>query len=166
MTNGMSVLEHPDAATLEKLHHGELSYKETARLNLHKRECGECRGAYDDIALAAEVSLEASPEQIKFCEELIGRHRRLAAEELRFSSTAHGAGRVMSRHAAIRATQGRALARELEDKGIQVRSRGKRTLGEEAPEAYKDIHQVVNVVDSTGIASKVARMRPLGVIKG
>ncbi|NQT27613.1 RtcB family protein [candidate division KSB1 bacterium] len=83
-----------------------------------------------------------------------------------FGSTCHGAGRVMSRHAAIRATKGRALARELEDKGIHVRSRGKRTLAEETPEAYKDIHQVVNVVDSAGIASKVARMRPLGVIKG
>ena len=88
------------------------------------------------------------------------------AMEETFGSTCHGAGRVMSRHAAIRATQGRALARELEDKGIQVRSRSKRTLAEEAPEAYKDIHQVVNVVDSAGIASKVARMRPLGVIKG
>lgn len=88
------------------------------------------------------------------------------AMEETFGSTCHGAGRVMSRHAAIRATQGRTLARELEDKGIQVRSRGRRTLAEEAPEAYKNIHQIVNVVDSAGIACKVARMRPLGVIKG
>jgi tRNA-splicing ligase RtcB len=83
-----------------------------------------------------------------------------------FGSTCHGAGRVMSRHAAIRATQGRPLRDELERQGIIVRSRGRTTLQEEAPEAYKDIHRVVDIVHRAGLSRKVARMRPLGVVKG
>ena len=83
-----------------------------------------------------------------------------------FGSTCHGAGRMMSRHAAIRATEGREIAKELEDKGITVRSSGKLTLKEEAPEAYKDIHHVVEVVHQAGISTKVAKMKPLVVVKG
>ena len=88
------------------------------------------------------------------------------AMEESFGSTCHGAGRVMSRHAAIRKTKGRAIDRELGDRGIQVRSRSWKTLHEEVPEAYKDIDKVVNVVHGAGISRKVARMRPLGVVKG
>ena len=62
--------------------------------------------------------------------------------------------------------KGRAISRELEDKGIFVLSRGKRTLKEEMPEAYKDVSQVVEVVHEARLAYKVARLRPLGVIKG
>jgi len=83
-----------------------------------------------------------------------------------FGSTCHGAGRVMSRHAAVRKTQGRFLDRELEERGIIVRSRGRRTLQEEASEAYKDIHHVVNIVHHAGLSQKVAKMKPLGVVKG
>lgn len=88
------------------------------------------------------------------------------AMEETFGSTCHGAGRLMSRGAAIRATQGRAIARELGDKGIIVRSVGKKTLQEEVPEAYKDVSDVVEVVHNAGISKRVARMRPLGVVKG
>ncbi|MBN2102799.1 RtcB family protein [bacterium] len=88
------------------------------------------------------------------------------AMEKSLGSTCHGAGRVMSRHAAVRLTQGRMLIRELEDQGIVVRSRGKRTLQEEVSEAYKDITHVVNIVHNAGLSRKVARMRPLGVVKG
>ncbi len=83
-----------------------------------------------------------------------------------FGSTCHGAGRVMSRHQAIRAAKGRAIWRELEDKGIIVRSAGRGTLAEEMSEAYKDISNVVDVVHIAGISKKVARLRPLGVVKG
>jgi len=88
------------------------------------------------------------------------------AMEESFGSTCHGAGRVMSRHAAIKATKGRALDRELEDRGIIVRSRGWKTLHEEASEAYKDINWVVDIVHRAGLSRKVAKMRPLGVVKG
>jgi len=83
-----------------------------------------------------------------------------------FGSCCHGAGRVMSRTQAVKQAKGRAINRELEDKGIVVQSRGKRTLKEEMPEAYKDISQVVEVVQGANLATKVARLRPLGVIKG
>jgi tRNA-splicing ligase RtcB len=83
-----------------------------------------------------------------------------------FGSTCHGAGRVLSRTAAKKAAQGRSLSRELEDKGILVRWTGRSTLAEEMPDAYKDISQVVDVVHGSGISKKVARLRPLAVVKG
>jgi tRNA-splicing ligase RtcB len=83
-----------------------------------------------------------------------------------FGSTCHGAGRVMSRHQAIKRAKGRAIWREMEDKGIIVRSAGRETLAEEMSEAYKDISNVVDVVQNAGISKKVVRLRPIGVIKG
>jgi tRNA-splicing ligase RtcB len=83
-----------------------------------------------------------------------------------FGSSCHGAGRVLSRSKAVKMAKGRAIHRELEDKGIFVQSRGKRTLKEEMPEAYKDVSQVVEVVHEAGLARKVVRLRPLCVIKG
>jgi tRNA-splicing ligase RtcB len=83
-----------------------------------------------------------------------------------FGSTCHGAGRVMSRHKALDATKGRAVHRELEDRGIYVRCASEKTLREEVPEAYKDVDEVVDTVHCAGIGKKVVRMRPLGVIKG
>lgn len=83
-----------------------------------------------------------------------------------FGSTCHGAGRVMSRHQAIKRAKGRAIWREMEDQGIIVRSAGRETLAEEMSEAYKDISNVVDVVHKAGISTKVARLRPMGVVKG
>ncbi len=88
------------------------------------------------------------------------------AMEETFGSTCHGAGRVMSRHQAIRKAKGRAIWREMEDKGIIVKSAGRETLAEEMSEAYKDISNVVDVVHNAGISRKVARLRPMGVVKG
>ncbi len=83
-----------------------------------------------------------------------------------FGRTCHGAGRVMSGRAASRTTKGRSLQRELEDQGIFVRARGRGSLQEEAPEAYKDVNEVVNTAHEAGISRRVARMRPLAVMKG
>jgi len=83
-----------------------------------------------------------------------------------FGSTCHGAGRIMSRHQAIKKAKGRKIWREMEDKGIIVRSAGRETLAEEMSEAYKDVSNVVDVVHRAGISTKVARLRPIGVIKG
>ena len=88
------------------------------------------------------------------------------AMEETFGSTCHGAGRVLSRTAAKKASRGRALQRELEDKGILVRWTGRSTLAEEMPDAYKDISQVVEVVHGAGISKKVAKLRPIAVVKG
>ena len=87
------------------------------------------------------------------------------AEET-FFSTCHGAGRLMSRKAAISACRGRSIAAELEKHGIAVMAAGRSTLAEEAPEAYKNVNDVVRVVHEAGISKRVARMRPIGVIKG
>ena len=83
-----------------------------------------------------------------------------------FGSTCHGAGRVMSRSQALKRARGRAIDRELAAEGIIVRSQGPKTLGEEMPEAYKDVERVVGVMHRAGISPKVARLRPLGVVKG
>ncbi len=83
-----------------------------------------------------------------------------------FGSTCHGAGRVLSRTAAKKAAKGRPLKRELEDKGIYVRWTGRSTMAEEMPDAYKDISHVVNVVHGAGISKKVAKLRPIAVVKG
>jgi len=89
------------------------------------------------------------------------------AMEETFGSTCHGAGRNLSRAAAIDKCRGRNISKELLDKsGIIVMAKGKSTLAEEAPEAYKDVDIVVDVVHNAGISKKIARMTPLGVIKG
>lgn len=83
-----------------------------------------------------------------------------------FGSTCHGAGRVMSRSQAKKAARGRSLSEELRKQGIEVMAKGRSTLAEEMPEAYKDIDRVVQVMHEAGISLKVARLRPIGVIKG
>jgi tRNA-splicing ligase RtcB len=89
----------------------------------------------------------------------------LAMDET-FGSTCHGAGRVRSRSQSKRMTDSAELLKDLERKGIVVMARGKRTIAEEAPDAYKDVDRVVDVVHRAGISKKVARLRPLCVIKG
>ncbi len=83
-----------------------------------------------------------------------------------FGSSCHGAGRVLSRKAAKKAAKGRSVLEELKEKGIVVRYTGRNTLAEEMPDAYKDVTRVVEVVHQAGLARKVARLKPLGLIKG
>jgi tRNA-splicing ligase RtcB len=89
-----------------------------------------------------------------------------AAMEQTFGSTCHGAGRVLSRSQAIKRSKGRSIKRELEDKNIIVMAHGRATLAEEMPEAYKDVSRVVNVMHEAGISLRVAKLKPVGVIKG
>lgn len=83
-----------------------------------------------------------------------------------FGSTCHGAGRLLSRTAAVKAARGRRIDQELRARGVVARATGRDALAEEMPEAYKDVRDVVDVVHRFGISSRVARLRPLGVIKG
>ncbi len=83
-----------------------------------------------------------------------------------FGSTCHGAGRVMSRTAAVKAARGRRIVDELAQAGVVARAAGHQSLAEEMPEAYKDVRDVVRVVDGFGISTRVARLKPLGVVKG
>jgi tRNA-splicing ligase RtcB len=86
--------------------------------------------------------------------------------EQTFGTTCHGAGRAMSRTAALRASHGRRIDEELRDRGVVARAQSWRGLAEEQPQAYKDVDLVVEVVHRAGLSRKVARMRPIGVIKG
>jgi tRNA-splicing ligase RtcB len=84
-----------------------------------------------------------------------------------FGSTCHGAGRLLSRAAAIRAAKGRSIERELEDThGVYVRATGRDSVKEEMPEAYKNVQDVVTVCHNAGISKMVAKLKPIGCIKG
>ncbi len=83
-----------------------------------------------------------------------------------WGSTCHGAGRMMSRKRATKVAKGRSIARELENRGVAVVCRSPKTLAEEMSEAYKDVGEVVAVVVGAGISTAVARLEPLGVVKG
>lgn len=83
-----------------------------------------------------------------------------------FGSTCHGAGRLMSRAAALREKTGREVAEELRAKGILVKAASEKTLVEEMPEAYKDVTEVVETCHGAGISRLVVRVRPIGVVKG
>jgi tRNA-splicing ligase RtcB len=83
-----------------------------------------------------------------------------------FGTCCHGAGRVMSRTQAVKHAQGRRIDEELAKKGVIARARSWKGLAEEQPDAYKDVDLVVDVVHRAGLARKVARMKPIGVVKG
>ena len=89
-----------------------------------------------------------------------------AAMERSFGTTCHGAGRLLSRTAAVKSAHGRRIDRELEQAGVLARSSSARGLAEEQPAAYKDVDVVVDVVERAGLSRRVARLRPVGVIKG
>jgi tRNA-splicing ligase RtcB len=86
--------------------------------------------------------------------------------ECTFGSVCHGAGRLMSRTAAKKGRNAREVQKHLEEQGIIVRSETRDGILEEIPEAYKDVDEVIEVVHRAGLARKVARLRPIGVIKG
>jgi tRNA-splicing ligase RtcB len=86
--------------------------------------------------------------------------------EQTFGSSCHGAGRVMSRKQAKRQMRGETLRDDLEAHGVHVRAGSLAGLAEEAPQAYKDVDAVIEVVSRAGIARKVARLTPMAVIKG
>ena len=94
---------------------------------------------------------------------LVGTERTLTET---FGTVCHGAGRVMSRGQAVRAAKDRQILRELRGKNIIVRGATRATINEEIPEAYKDVSRVVDIVAGAGLAKKVAKLHPLGVVKG
>ena len=89
-----------------------------------------------------------------------------SAIEETFGSTAHGAGRVMSRHKAKKVHYGEDVVKTLKQKGILIKAASMSGVAEEAPGAYKDIDEVAKVSDEAGIAKRIARLTPIGVVKG
>ena len=88
------------------------------------------------------------------------------AMEETFGSSCHGAGRNLSRRKALKAAKGRDLIEELKKRGIVIQAKGYKTIAEEMPLAYKDVSEVVDVMHNEGITKKVAKLKPVGVIKG
>jgi tRNA-splicing ligase RtcB len=83
-----------------------------------------------------------------------------------FGSSCHGAGRMLSRHAARKKLPVEGVLRQLDEKGILLQAKTRKLISEEAPGAYKDVDQVVDISHRAGLARKVARLKPLGVVKG
>jgi tRNA-splicing ligase RtcB (3'-phosphate/5'-hydroxy nucleic acid ligase) len=140
---------------------------------VHKRVCVHRKGA----TRAFGPGHEAVPERYRQVGQPVlipgdmGRYSFVmagtsAAMEETFGSSCHGAGRLMSRHQAKKVAAGRNLYRELEQKGIYVRSERMATVAEEISEAYKDVAEVIEVVHAAGLARKVAKLVPMAVIKG
>jgi tRNA-splicing ligase RtcB len=88
------------------------------------------------------------------------------AMEVSFGSTCHGAGRLMSRNEALRARRSGEVRQSLAEAGVYARAASKTALAEEAPEAYKDVNDIVDITHKVGISMKVVQLRPLGVVKG
>ena len=86
--------------------------------------------------------------------------------EENFGSSCHGAGRLMSRSKAKKSVTGRAVLNDMTQRGVRVRASSRSTLAEERPEAYKNVSDVVEVMHNTGLTRKVAKLRPLAVLKG
>ncbi|MBI3636651.1 MAG: RtcB family protein, partial [Candidatus Rokubacteria bacterium] len=139
--------------------------------NIAKEEEHEVDGRRRKLLVHRKGATRAFPGQPVIVPGDMGRYSYLlvgtdAAIHETFGSTCHGAGRLMSRTAAVKAARGRRIGAELRARGIVARATGRDALAEEMPEAYKDVQGVVDVVHRFGISTRVARLRPIGVIKG
>jgi tRNA-splicing ligase RtcB len=139
--------------------------------NIAKEEEHEVDGRRRRLLVHRKGATRAFPGQPVIVPGDMGRYSYLlvgteAAMRETFGSTCHGAGRLMSRTAAVKAARGRRIDQELAAAGVVARATGRDALAEEMPEAYKDVREVVDVVHSFGISTRVARLRPIGVIKG
>ena len=139
--------------------------------NIAKEEVHEVEGRPRRLVVHRKGATRAFPGQPVIVPGDMGRYSFVlvgtqTAMRETFGSTCHGAGRVMSRTAAVKAARGRRIVDELAQRGVVARAAGHQSLAEEMPEAYKDVREVVDVVHGFGISTRVARLKPLGVIKG
>jgi len=139
--------------------------------NIAKEEEHRVDGAMRVVLVHRKGATRAFPGQPVIVPGDMGRYSFVlvgtsTAMKETFGSTCHGAGRVMSRTAAVKTARGRRLVEELAQRGVVAHAAGHQSLAEEMPEAYKDVREVVDVVHRFGISTRVARLRPLGVIKG
>ena len=139
--------------------------------NIAKEEEHEVDGRRRRLLVHRKGATRAFPGQPVLVPGDMGRYSYVllgteAAMRETFGSTCHGAGRVLSRTAAVKAARGRNIEGELAARGVVARATGRDALAEEMPEAYKDVKDVVDVVHRFGISTRVARLRPIGVIKG
>ena len=170
------VLAHAAGQTLERVlgvgprELGLASVYDVAH-NIAKEEEHEVDGRRRRLLVHRKGATRAFPGQPVIVPGDMGRYSYLlvgteTAMRETFGSTCHGAGRRMSRTAAVKAARGRRIDEELAARGVVARATGYESLAEEMPEAYKDVREVVDVVHRFGISTRVARLRPIGVIKG
>jgi len=170
------VLAHAAGQTLERVlgvgprELGLASVYDVAH-NIAKEEEHEVDGRRRRLLVHRKGATRAFPGQPVIVPGDMGRYSYLlvgteTAMRETFGSTCHGAGRRMSRTAAVKAARGRRIDEELAARGVVARAAGYESLAEEMPEAYKDVRDVVDVVHRFGISTRVARLRPIGVIKG
>ena len=139
--------------------------------NIAKEEEHEVDGTRRRLLVHRKGATRAFPGQPVIVPGDMGRYSYLLVGTERamretFGSTCHGAGRRLSRTAAVKAARGRRIDDELRRLGVVARATGRDALAEEMPEAYKDVQEVVDVVHRFGISTRVARLKPLAVIKG
>jgi tRNA-splicing ligase RtcB (3'-phosphate/5'-hydroxy nucleic acid ligase) len=139
--------------------------------NIAKEEEHDVDGARRRLIVHRKGATRAFPRQPVLVPGDMGRYSYVlmgteVAMRETFGSTCHGAGRLMSRTAAVKAARGRRIGDELRQRGVLARATGRDALAEEMPEAYKDVQDVVAVVHRLGISTRVVRLRPLAVIKG
>jgi tRNA-splicing ligase RtcB len=139
--------------------------------NIAKRETHEVNGRQVNVVVHRKGATRSFPNQPVFIPGSMGTASYFltgqpGAMRESFGTACHGAGRVMSRSAAKKGVTAKEIQKELESRGIIVQSLTREGLTEEKPDAYKDIESVVDVVHNAGLASRVARLRPIGVIKG
>jgi tRNA-splicing ligase RtcB (3'-phosphate/5'-hydroxy nucleic acid ligase) len=139
--------------------------------NIAKRELHMVDGRQRRVVVHRKGATRAFPNQPVFIPGSMGTASYFltgqeGAMRETFGSACHGAGRVMSRSAAKKGVTAKEIQKELESRGIIVESLTREGLTEEKPDAYKDIESVVDVVHNAGLAARVARLRPMGVIKG
>ena len=139
--------------------------------NIAKEEEHEVDGVQRRLIVHRKGATRAFPGQPVLVPGDMGRYSYVligteVAMRETFGSTCHGAGRLMSRTAAVKAARGRRIGDELRQRGVLARATGRDALAEEMPEAYKDVADVVDVVHRLGVSTRVVRLRPLAVIKG
>jgi len=139
--------------------------------NIAKEEEHEVDGVRRRLIVHRKGATRAFPGQPVLVPGDMGRYSYVlvgteVAMRETFGSTCHGAGRLMSRTAAVKAARGRRIGDELRQRGVLARATGRDALAEEMPEAYKDVQDVVDVVHRFGVSTRVVRLRPLAVIKG
>jgi len=139
--------------------------------NIAKEEEHEVDGVRRQLIVHRKGATRAFPGQPVLVPGDMGRYSYVlvgteVAMRETFGSTCHGAGRLMSRPAAVKAARGRRIGDELRQRGVLARATGRDALAEEMPEAYKDVQDVVDVVHRFGVSTRVVRLRPLAVIKG
>jgi tRNA-splicing ligase RtcB len=148
-----------NVAKIERHHGRDVCVHRKGATRAFPAGSGEIPAAYRDVG--QPVFVPGSMGTSSFV--LAGRP---GAMELSFGTSCHGAGRVLSRTGARKRIQGAQLRRELEQRGIVVRSPSNKGLAEEAPFAYKDVERVVEVLERAGLTARVAQLVPLGVVKG